>query len=72
MEDTRSVSGWLGGQEILNGRVRTADEVVDILDAIQPADVARVAGKLLRADQLNLAVVGPFRSKKKFAALLRL
>ena len=72
MEDTRSVSGWLGGQEILNGRVRTADEVVDILDAIQPADVARVAGNLLRADQLNLAVVGPFRSKKKFAALLRL
>jgi len=72
MEDTRSVSGWLGGQEILSGRVRTADEVVEILETIQPADVARVATYLLRADQLNLAVVGPFRSDKKFAALLRL
>ena len=27
---------------------------------------------LIVSDQLNLAVVGPFRSKKKFAALLRL
>jgi len=72
MEDTRSVSGWLGGQEILTGRVRTADEVVQILDAIQPADLARVVSNLLQTDQLNLAVVGPFRSDKKFAALLRL
>ncbi len=72
MEDTRSVSGWLGGQEILTGRVRTADEVVELLDVIQPADLARVANNLLQTDQLNLAVVGPFRSDKKFAALLKL
>jgi predicted Zn-dependent peptidase len=72
MEDTRSVSGWLGGQEILMGRVRTADEVVEILDAIQPADLSRVISNLLQPDQLNLAVVGPFRSDKKFAALLKL
>ncbi len=72
MEDTRSVSGWLGGQEILSGRVRTADEVVEILEAIQPTDVARVVGNLLQTDQLNLAVVGPFRSDKRFARLLRL
>ena len=72
MEDTRSVSGWLGGQEILSGRVRTADDVVEILDAIQPADLARVVGNLLQTNRLNLAVVGPFRSDKRFAALLRL
>jgi predicted Zn-dependent peptidase len=72
MEDSRSVSGWLGGQEILNARVRTADEVVETLDAIQPADLSRVINNLLHRDHLNLAVVGPFRSDKKFAALLRL
>jgi len=71
-EDARSVSGWLGAQEILSGRVRTADEVVEILDAIRPADLARVVSNLLQTDQLNVAVVGPFRSDKKFAALLRL
>jgi predicted Zn-dependent peptidase len=72
MEDTRSVSGWLGGQEALSGRVRTVDEVVEMVDAIQPADLARVVGNLFQTNQLNLAVVGPFRSDKRFAALLRL
>ncbi|MCK4963628.1 MAG: insulinase family protein, partial [Dehalococcoidia bacterium] len=27
MEDTRSVAGWMGGQELLTGQVRTVDEV---------------------------------------------
>jgi len=30
MEDTRNVSGWIGGQEMLNGFVRTPDEVVEL------------------------------------------
>jgi len=72
MEDTRNVSGWLGGQEILTGRIRTADDVVDILDALTADHLARVAGELLVTDQLNLAVVGPFRSGRRFASLLKL
>ena len=72
MEDTRSVSGWLGIQELLLGRVRTADEVVEVLDAITAADVARVARDLFLTDQLSLAIVGPFRGNKRFASLLRL
>jgi hypothetical protein len=31
-----------------------------------------VAQRLLREDRLNLAVVGPFRSAKRFEALLKL
>ena len=72
MEDTRNVSGWLGGQEILAGRIRTPDQMVAILEALTPEDLSRVAASLLRTDQLSLAVVGPFRSDKRFAALLRL
>ncbi len=71
MEDTRSVSGWYGGQEILNGRILTADEVVGLLDAVTVDDIRRVAG-LLTADRLNLAVVGPFRSDKRFLPLMSL
>ncbi len=72
MEDTRGVSGWLGGQEMLTGRVRTADEVVDILDGLTADHLTRVAEELLVTDQLNLAVVGPFKSEQRFAALLKL
>src|SRR5690606_19306986 len=42
MEDTRSVSGWLGGQEMLTGNIRSPEEVVALLDKVTPADLARV------------------------------
>ncbi len=72
MEDTRSVSGWVGVQEVLLGRVRTVDEVVQSLEAVTSEDLKRVANELLITDRLNLAVVGPFRSEGRFRSLLKL
>lgn len=71
MEDTRAVSGWLGGQEMLHGMVRTPDEVVALLDAVTPDDMRRVAARLLQPSRLTMAVVGPFRSERRFASLVR-
>jgi predicted Zn-dependent peptidase len=65
MEDTRAVSDWLGAQELLSARIRTVDDVTS-------TDVQATARELIVEDQLNLAVVGPFRSKKRFLNLLRL
>jgi predicted Zn-dependent peptidase len=72
MEDTRSVSGWLGGQEMLNGVIRTPDEVVELIEAVTVDDVKRVARKLLDETQMTMALVGPFRSDRQFARLLKL
>ena len=70
MEDTRAVSGWLGGQEMLNGHVRTPDEVVALLDAVTSDDIRRVAKKLIDQSRMTMAVVGPFKSDRRFATLL--
>lgn len=72
MEDTRSVSGWMGGQELLMGHIYTVDEIVDKLDALTPEDLSRVARCLLATEKLNLAIVGPFHSQKRFEGLLKL
>jgi predicted Zn-dependent peptidase len=72
LEDSRAVSAWVGGQEILLGQVRSPEEVLAEIEAVGIGDLKRVAGQLLAGDQLYLAVVGPFRSDKRFAALLRL
>jgi predicted Zn-dependent peptidase len=72
MEDTRAVSGWLGGQEILSGEIETPDDVVARLEAVTTEDLQRVARELLRREKLNLAVVGPHRSDKRFLPLLSL
>lgn len=70
MEDTRSVSGWLGGQEMLQGHIKTPDEVVALVEAVTPDDMRRVAKKILDPRMMTMAVVGPFRSDKRFAKLL--
>ena len=72
MEDSRSVAMWMGAQEKLIGEVRTVDEVVKKLDAVSTEDIERVAGGIIRDEKLNLAVVGPFRSDRRFRNLLKI
>ncbi len=63
MEDTRSVSGWLGSQELLLGEIFTIDQIVSIIDSIQAGDLLRVAQDLLLGERLNLAIVGAVDNK---------
>jgi predicted Zn-dependent peptidase len=72
MEDTRVVSGWLGGQEILTREILSPEEIVQRLDALTPDDLTRVVRCLLRREKLSLAVVGPHRSERRFLPLLKL
>jgi len=72
MEDTRSVSGWMGGQELLTGRILSVDEVVSIVDAITASDMQRVAKELFLTGKINLALVGPVRNKGRLERLLKL
>lgn len=70
MEDTRSVSGWIGAQELLLGHVRTVDDAIAEMDGVTIEDLQRVAGEMLDPRRAYLAVVGPYKSDRKFAPLL--
>ncbi len=70
MEDTRSVSGWMGSQESLLGEVLDIDDVVSRVEGVTPEDVRRVANELIVADKLNMAVVGPNRGGSRLRGLL--
>jgi predicted Zn-dependent peptidase len=59
LEDTRGVSGWLAGQELFLGRVRSVEEVCDIIDGISASDIQRAAREYLRPERAYLAAVGP-------------
>jgi len=70
MEDSRAVSSWVGGQELLRGEIRSIDEVVEAIEAVTTAEIQRVAGDILRDDRANLAVVGPYRKQSRFERLI--
>jgi predicted Zn-dependent peptidase len=72
LEDTHSVAAWLGGQELLRGKVLTLDDVMARFDAVNADDIQRVAAALFRAEWLRLAVIGPHDSAAALDALLTL
>jgi len=72
MEDSRSVAGWMGGQEILTGRILTVEQVISIIDAITADELKQLAQELLVGSQLRLAVVGPISDQEPLEELLKL
>ncbi|MDO8692238.1 MAG: pitrilysin family protein [Dehalococcoidia bacterium] len=72
MEDTRSVVGWMGAQDLLLDQILEVDEVVDIIEAVTAEDIQRVARDIFLPEKMSLAVVGPFKSDEAFAKLLNM
>ncbi len=72
MEDSRSVAGWMGGQEILNGKILTVDKVIAIINAVTAEELQKLAGDLLIEKKLRLAVVGPISPDEPLEELLKL
>jgi predicted Zn-dependent peptidase len=55
---------------MLNGSVKTPDEIVALLEAVTMDDVRRDAARLIDESRLTMALVGPFRSERRFHSLL--
>jgi predicted Zn-dependent peptidase len=72
LEDSRSVSGWMGGQEILTGEILTVDEVIANVEAITAEELQQLAEELLAGEKLRLAVVGPVKPDEPLEELLKL
>ena len=72
MEDSRSVAGWMGGQEILIGDILSIDQVISIVDAITAGELQQIAEELLVSNQLRLAIVGPVPQDELLEELLEL
>jgi predicted Zn-dependent peptidase len=70
MEETGSVASWLGSGESLLPRILTVDEVIERLEAISADEVLAVARRVIRPERLRLAMLGPFRSRRRFERLL--
>ena len=72
MEESRSVAGSIGSQELLLGEVKSVDEVIAEYDAVDIDQLAAVANRLIDENKLVLAIVGPFDSDEDFKPLLTL
>ncbi len=72
MEDSRSVAGWLGGQEILLRKIMTLDEAIAIIDALTAEELQQVARDIIKGNKLRMAVVGPIPEDEPLEELLKI
>jgi predicted Zn-dependent peptidase len=70
LEESSAVAAWLGTGASLLPRILTVDEVVERLEAVTADDLLRVARAYLRPDLARIALLGPFRSRRRVEALL--
>jgi predicted Zn-dependent peptidase len=60
LEDSFTIAAWYVRQALLGSEHLDPDILMARFEAIQPADIQRLARNLFKVDRLNLAVVGPF------------
>jgi predicted Zn-dependent peptidase len=71
MEESRAVAAFLGGQELLKGDVRTVEQVINDIDAVELDDIASVAKRVIKSDKMTLAMVGPFDDPTPFVEAMK-
>ncbi len=71
LESSDAVASFVGGQEILTNRILTPEEKFAKIEAVTLDDVYKVAKDIFKPEKLNLALIGPFKDKKKFDKLLK-
>ena len=72
LETTGAVASRNGSHILRYGQVVPVEQVVAEIEAVMQDDVLRVANRLIRCEALNLAVIGPYKSKAPFRSLLDL
>lgn len=70
LEDTSSINGFVGLEELYLGKVTTPAQVYKGIDSVQLEDVYNLANKFFNIKNAYLAVIGPYKQQSQFEKLL--
>ena len=72
LEDSREVASLFGAQQLLEGKFRSLEEISKNIDKVTAEEIQSVAEEIFVNDNLNLTVIGPYKSEEKFVKILKL
>lgn len=72
LEDSHVIASLFVEDYLLEGKIRTPKEIIAGIDKVSLEDISRVAKTIFVNKGLNLAIIGPYKDKDKFAKLLKL
>lgn len=70
LEESMSVANFLAEQQLFWGKIEDPDEVAAKIDAVTKEQIQTLAKEKFIKDNLNLAIVGPFKEKQKFQEII--
>jgi predicted Zn-dependent peptidase len=72
MESSDEQASFVAYQELLTQKILTLEQKFAKIDAMTVNDIQRVVKDIFRPEKLNLALIGPFKDKRKFEKLLNI
>ncbi len=72
LESSDAKASFFAGQELLENKIMTLEEICNRIDKVSQNDILKVAKEIFRPDRLNLALIGPFKDKPKMRKNLKL
>ncbi len=72
LEDSNSVAGFYGHQELLEDRIENPAEIMKHLDNVTKEDVEAVGKEFFIKETLNLALIGNYEDRQRLEELLKL
>ena len=71
LESTDDIANFYGGQELLKGEIKSAEEKAKEIRAVTARGIKALANDIFKNNKLNLALIGPFKEKTKFLKKLK-
>ena len=71
LESSDAVASFCGIQALLEKDILTPEEIYAKINKVSAADVLKVAKDIFRPENLNLALVGPFKDKELFEKIIK-
>jgi len=72
LESSDIQAHFYAGQELLEKKILTPEEIFKKIDKISSNDILKVAKDIFQPHKLNLALIGPFKNKNQFQKLLNI
>ncbi len=69
-ENIHSLASSYGSQELLKGKIETPYQFLKEINKVSLREARKVLNDCLKQKKLNLAVIGPFKNKEKFAKII--
>jgi predicted Zn-dependent peptidase len=71
LEDSEEYAHLLGKDEVLYGKTMTLDDILQAVDRVTAADVARVSAEHFKREKMYISVIGPYEDEEMFLKFTR-